>query len=300
MVSCTATAAFLAADVCVNAHQLSGSGAVEYKVFSPTNPAVVLDQRTFRFRLGTSNDVWQIRTEPVPERDVPYVEASCDGTNTYLIIKIGERALSKVDSRINRAKIADVIAEVYPTDFPPPRREPITPVWLAYCASQHLASLASSGKNVFPPLWHYPKPAMYLLDYTVRASFTALNTDPFILRTCTEFSDGAEYDIAPGRIPSVVQIYRYPTPYDSGYPRVKYQVNQVTNVAGYAFPEGVTLQTLAPRQHDRSVDDLALRCQYEGTLESFTYGQSDLKIGEGLKPFADVVDYRTLKLTPPS
>jgi hypothetical protein len=296
-VSFVACLACLTASVCAKAHEFSGSGMVEYRVFSPTNQAILLDQKRFRFRFSTSNELWQIRTEPLPEGDFPYTEASCDGTNTYLIIKVSQRALLRLAPRINLAKTADVIAEVYPTDFPPPRRDPINPVWLAYCSGQHLAK---SRNNLLRPLWHYTRPSMYSVDYFVRATFTALNDDPFILRSCAEFSDGGEYTMLIGVSPTLVQSYRYPDPYSKGYLRAIYSATEVTNVAGYRFPSSFTLQSFLPKDDGRSNDDLRVVCQYDGTLESLDYGRSDVRVGDGLKPFANVVDYRTMKLAHPA
>ena len=280
---------------CFAQHQYRGTGRVTYTVYSQGKREEVLRQSQFRFCFSTSNQCWQVRVELLGKSDFAYTEASCDGRNTYLTVKISEEGLARAPAKIDRTKNADVIGEVYPGDFPPPRFEPINPVWLAYCSGYYFQSRTDGTAR---PLWPYPRASMYVADYFVRMEFSMLATNPPCVRDCTQFCDGAEYGLTSDPVPRLEQILRYPSPYSTGFVKAKYKVTESTNVGSHVFAKRFDLEMFVPRKGGRSPEDLSLGCRYEGLLETLEYGVSDLTVGSGLKPLAAVVDYRTMVLKP--
>jgi hypothetical protein len=236
-----------------------------------------------------------IHTENRGQSDFSFVEDSYDGTNVYHITKISEDAYTNKPVAFDRNRNTNIIAAIYPTDVPPMGFDPIGVVWLACCSGRFFRS---STDNLSRPLWNETEPSLYAMDYLVHTVFDLLSVEPPIISRCVQFCDGFEYGLDNGSVPRIARLFRYPAPYDSGFPRSMYQVTETMNVGGRVFPKRFQLQNLIPREHGGSTNALIAFCQYDGVVDQIDYGTALFEAEGRIVPRAGVVDYRTLKQTP--
>jgi hypothetical protein len=274
-----------------------GAGDIRCRVFpSEANHSPAADRR-YQFLFVVSNQCWQIRIIPKEKSDISYFDASCDGTNTYIVTEIEQAAFRlKFKDEHDRSRNTNMIACVYPTDMPPAQFEPYVAIWLAYCSGRHFEGQRTP---LIRPLWPNSDPAVNSLPLFRTVCFRLLPTTPPMLESCVQYSDGAEYATDSGTVDRVVEVRRYSGSFSNGFPRFAHQVLNTTNVLGTSFPSEFFCKVFLPQKEGRSSNDVWTVMQYDGHLTSVTTDVPQIAIGGGIKMRASVADFRTLKLHPP-
>jgi len=279
----------------LSAVEYSGSGIIEYRVFSPTNSSQIVCDFHYQFKFGVSNDFWQIHTERKGgNHDFFLDEALYDGTNTYLTTQIND--LANLAASFDPKKSITIVGQIFPTEFPPPSIVPINPIWLAYCSGTRLRK---SGHKRFPPLWQGEYDSVFALDYKVPTSLSFLDTDLFLPRECVQYSDGCGHFVAfTNGTPYIVLDPWFTGVFAKGFTRVRYTVSETTNIAGCIFPKQFKFMDLRPQPNGQSSNDVQVLAEYDAKISTIKFGRSDIHLETGVAQFASIVDYRPLALKP--
>lgn len=120
------TAPCLLAFICqATAEEYSGSGVLDYKVFSPTNADKTIYNARFKFNFFVSNGFWQIRSEKLfPKEAVSYVLAQYDGKDIFVKTHFDDQAFHNAVGKLKPSdrgigeNSTNEAGQVLPGDFP--------------------------------------------------------------------------------------------------------------------------------------------------------------------------------------
>ncbi|GEM_PF-7129679 len=302
------TALCLLAFICqATAEEYSGSGVLDYKVFPPTNADKTIYNARFKFNFFVSNGFWQIRSEKLfPKEAVSYVLAQYDGKDIFVKTHFDDQAFHNAVGKLKPSdrgigeNSTNEAGQVLPGDFPRRGSDGIFEVWLAYCSTHYFKNAHGDHLRLLSP---HPKPAMYLVDYSLPTSTSYLDTTLYLPSNCLQYSDGTIRDIALSNfIPGVTgraQSFIYTGCYSNGFLETQYTATEVTNVSSAMLPARFSLKQFKPNPTGTTSNDLILGCEHEGLLTEISYGHSEISPTMMIARNAAVDDFRSIRLRPP-